>query len=105
MRIPHGPATVMGAHGSHDATDREVGKAGAPFRFAPERGPAFFETFGWRPAEVHNSFYTAARIGRLTGFLRLMARIFPEPKTWKPKRVWGGVCRLERAASPGLDTA
>jgi methyltransferase (TIGR00027 family) len=76
---------------------RQVVEAGAPFRFAPERGPDYFAGHGWRRLEVHNSFYAAARIRRLPPVFAFMARIFPEPKTWKPKRVWGGVCLFERA--------
>ncbi len=76
---------------------KQVGQAGAPFRFAPEKGPDFFADHGWRRLEVHSSFYAAARMRRLPFLYSLLARIFPEPKTWKPKRVWGGVCLFERA--------
>lgn len=76
---------------------KEVGKAGAPFRFAPEKGPDFFSDHGWRRLDVHNTFYAAARLRRLPFFFSLLARIFPEPRTWKPQRVWGGVCLFERA--------
>ncbi|MEZ5332971.1 MAG: SAM-dependent methyltransferase [Thermoanaerobaculia bacterium] len=77
---------------------REVGEAGAPFRFAPEKGPAFFEEHRWRPLEVHNNFYAAARLGRLPWFYALLARLFRERTDWNPKRVWGGICLFERAA-------
>ena len=72
---------------------RQVGSAGAPFRFAPERGPDFFADNGWRPIEVRNSFHAAARMKRLPLFLSLLARLFPEPKQWRwnPKKVWGGI--------------
>jgi methyltransferase (TIGR00027 family) len=75
---------------------KETGQAGAPFKFAPDKGPGFFEDHGWRRLEVHSSFHVASRLGRLPGFLRFIARVFPEPKNWKPKRVWGGVCLFER---------
>lgn len=74
---------------------KEVGKAGAPFKFAPEKGPGFFEDLGWRRVEIHGSFHAAARLRRLPWFLELVARVFPEPKTWKPERVWGGNCLFE----------
>ena len=76
---------------------KQVGEAGAPFRFAPEKGPDYFADHGWRKLEVNNSFYSAAKIRRLPPFFAFMARLFPEPKSWKPKRVWGGVCLFERA--------
>jgi methyltransferase (TIGR00027 family) len=76
---------------------RQVVEAGAPFRFAPAKGPDYFADHGWRRVEVRNSFYTAAKLRRLPPVFAFMARVFPEPKTWKPKRVWGGVCLFERA--------
>jgi len=72
-----------------------VAAAGAPFRFAPEEGPGFFAARGWRTLEIHGSFHAAARLGRLPAFLRLLARIFPEPSNWSSRRVWGGVCLFE----------
>jgi len=79
---------------------KQVGAAGAPFRFAPEKGPDFFAGHGWRTLEAHNSFYAAAKVKRLPFVYSMMARIFPEPKKWRwnPKRIWGGCCLLERKA-------
>lgn len=74
---------------------RHVAAAGAPFRFAPAAGPGFFAARGWRVVEVHGSFHAAARLDRLPALLALLARIFPEAKSWNPKRAWGGVCLLE----------
>lgn len=76
---------------------KQVGAAGAPFRFAPDKGPGFFADHGWAALEVHNSFYAAARLARLPWFYALLARLFRERTAWKPKRVWGGVCLFERA--------
>jgi methyltransferase (TIGR00027 family) len=73
-----------------------VARAGAPFQFAPQEGPAFFTALGWRPLAVHSAFKIAARLGRLPWPLRLFA-LFPEPKKFNPKRVWSGFCLLERA--------
>ena len=78
---------------------REVGRAGAPFRFAPEAGPDFFRAYGWRPAEIHSSFHAAARLHRLPWYYALLARVFPEARRWNPKRIWGGGCLLERGHS------
>lgn len=74
---------------------RAVASAGAPFRFAPEEGPAFFEAYGWRPAEVHSTFHVAGRLGRLPWYLRLFA-LLPEPKRFNPRAVWSGQCLLAR---------
>lgn len=72
-----------------------VAAAGAPFRFAPEEGPGFFAARGWRALEIRGSFHAAGRMRRLPFFYSLLARVFPEPKRWNPKRVWGGVCLFE----------
>jgi methyltransferase (TIGR00027 family) len=74
---------------------REVARADAPFRFAPVEGPAYFAAYGWDPAVVETNFAVAARIRRLPWYLRPFAWL-PEPRTWKPQRVWGGVVRLDR---------
>ncbi len=73
-----------------------VARAGAPFKFAPEKGPAFFADFGWRPLAVREAFHEAGRAGILPWFFRPLM-IFPERKTWNPKLVWSGTCLLERA--------
>ena len=48
-------------------------KANAPLKFAPEEGPDFFVPLGWRPAELYNLLKVAAKLGRLSFFLRLVA--------------------------------
>lgn len=73
-----------------------VARAGAPFRFAPQEGPAFFERFGWRTLEVRSAFHAAGRAGILPWFYRPFL-IFPERKKWNPKLVWSGQCLFERA--------
>lgn len=72
-----------------------VASAGAPFRFAPEDGPGFFAARGWRTLELHGSLHAAGRMHRLPFLYSLLARVLPEPKSWNPKRVWGGVCLFE----------
>lgn len=74
-------------------------RAQAPFRFAPEEGPAFFPPLGWRPVEIGNPFREAARTKRLPWFLRPLA-LLPDPKRWNPKRVWGGDLLLEHVEAP-----
>ena len=73
----------------------ELSQAGSPFKFAPEEGPEFFTASGWRPAEVYSLLHTAAKIKRLSGFLRLFA-FFPESNGRQGSRPWGGVVRLAR---------
>ena len=74
---------------------KEVASAGAPFRFAPAEGPAFFEPLGWQPIAIESPFHAAARAHRLPLLLRFFA-LFPEPKKYNPKRVWSGTCLFER---------
>ncbi len=66
----------------------------APFKFAPEEGPAFFAGFGWKPLEVHSLLKNAARLKRLPFFLRLFA-LLPETESSRRNRPWSGVCLLE----------
>ncbi|MFN7941092.1 MAG: SAM-dependent methyltransferase [Thermoanaerobaculia bacterium] len=74
---------------------KQVGEAGAPFRFAPEEGPAFFAAHGWRPREVHSAFHAAGRLKRLPLWIRPFL-LLPQPKTFRPQMVWSGLLLLER---------
>jgi methyltransferase (TIGR00027 family) len=76
---------------------RELSKAGAPFKFAPPEGPAFFAPHGWEPADVQGLLKAAARFKRPPFFLRLLARL-PEKKGPQGSRIWSGVCLFKRAA-------
>ena len=73
-----------------------VRQAGAPYKFAPPEGPAFFEGYGWNAVDVESVFDAARRARRLPLFLRVMG-LLPQPKG--PRRVWSGICLLERSAS------
>jgi methyltransferase (TIGR00027 family) len=68
----------------------------APFKFAPEEGPKFFERYGWKVTEVHSLLKNAARLKRLSLLLRLVA-LLPETETSRRDRPWSGVCLLTRA--------
>jgi methyltransferase (TIGR00027 family) len=68
--------------------------AGAPFRFGPREGPAFFERHGWRPVEVGSLLHAVPR-HRLPLVYRLLALI-PDTKGRLPWAHWGGVLLLER---------
>jgi len=73
----------------------QLGQAGAPLKFAPEQGPAFFTACGWIPIDVRSMLQTAATLKRLPLLMRLFA-LFPDPKGTKPKQIWGGVVQLEK---------
>src|SRR6266853_6831672 len=63
----------------------------APFKFAPQEGPAFFERYGWKPIEVQSLLKNAARLKRLSFVLRLFA-LLPENEKSRRDRPWSGVC-------------
>jgi len=63
----------------------------APFKFAPQEGPAFFERYGWKPVEVQSLLKNAARLKRLSLVLRLFA-LLPENEKSRRDRPWSGVC-------------
>lgn len=68
----------------------------APFKFAPEEGPAFFTRFGWKPDDVQSLLKNAAKLKRLPFFLRLIA-LLPESDKSRRDRPWSGVCLMEKA--------
>jgi len=74
---------------------KDLREAGAPFRFAPDEGPAFFERCGWTPVDVQPLLHTAARLKRLPLWLRIVA-LLPDSKGREPRSPWGGVCLLEK---------
>jgi methyltransferase (TIGR00027 family) len=72
-----------------------VAAAGAPFKFAPANGPAFFGPLGWQPVEIASLLKLAGRLKRVKGLMRLFA-ILPDPKKLPPPRPWGAVVKLAR---------
>ena len=78
---------------------REVGgpldRAGAPLKFGPPEGPAFFAPHGWRVADVRSPLKTAAREKRLPLILRFVA-ILPSSSGPQGSRPWSGICLLEK---------
>jgi methyltransferase (TIGR00027 family) len=69
-------------------------QAGAPLKFAPREGPDFFALSGWKPVEIHSIMHAAAKLNRLSFFLRLIARI--SSPAFQAKRPWSAVCLLAR---------
>jgi methyltransferase (TIGR00027 family) len=76
-------------------TGKHLSKVGAPFKFAPVEGPAFFGPYGWEPMEVKSILQTAAKFKRPPFFLRLLARL-PERKGPAGNRPWSGVCLFRK---------
>ena len=77
---------------------QDLAQAGAPFKFAPVEGPSFFERAGWKPIEIADLLRTAAKLGRLTWRMRLIA-LLPDSKGRAPRSPWGGVCLFEKASA------
>ena len=73
---------------------RQLGEAGAPLKFGPDEGPAFFTAQGWRAADVQSLVRNAARIGRLPLAMRPISWLPESPRPGR--RPWGGVVLLER---------
>jgi len=74
-----------------------LSEAGAPLKFAPAEGPAFFTRCGWRPVEAHSMLHVAAKLKRLPLWMRPFA-LFPDSRGAKPGQIWGGGVLLEKAA-------
>ncbi len=76
-------------------TGKRLSEVGAPFKFAPAEGPAFFSPHGWEPVDVKGLLKTATRFKRPPFFLRLLGRL-PEQKGPAGNRPWSGVCLFKR---------
>ncbi len=75
-----------------------VARAGAPYRFAPPEGPPFFIPFGWTPIDVRSLLKTAAKLKRLSLFLRLVS-LLPDSSGAQGSRPWSAVCLLANPAA------
>jgi methyltransferase (TIGR00027 family) len=73
-----------------------IAAAGAPFKFAPPEGPAFFARPGWTPVKVASLLKTAGRLNRLPFFLKLISLLPEQPKP-SPNRPWSAVVQLEHS--------
>lgn len=72
--------------------------AGAPFKFAPAEGEAWFGPRGWTPVEVISNLKTGAELRRLPFFLKLIS-LLPERSGPKGRQPWSGNCLFERTAA------
>jgi methyltransferase (TIGR00027 family) len=77
-------------------TGKQLSEVGAPFKFAPAEGPAFFTPHGWEPADVRSLLKTATQFKRPPFFLRLLGRL-PERKKPAGNRPWSGVCLFRKS--------
>jgi len=75
---------------------RQLEKASAPLKFGPKEGPLFFTRHGWKPVDVRSLLKTAARLGRLSFGMRLLAML-PESAGKQGSRPWGGICLQAKA--------
>jgi len=73
----------------------QLGQGGAALKFGPEEGPGFFTRFGWTPIDVRTMLKTAARLKRLSAWMRLLA-LLPESKGRQGRRPWAGICLLAK---------
>lgn len=73
----------------------KLDQAGATLKFGPKEGPLFFVPHGWKPIDVQTLLKTAARLNRLSFWMRLVAKL-PESTAKQGSRPWGGVCLLAR---------
>ena len=73
----------------------KLDQAGATLKFGPKEGPLFFVPQGWKPIDVQALLKTAARLNRLSFWMRLLAKL-PESTGRQGSRPWGGVCLLAR---------
>jgi methyltransferase (TIGR00027 family) len=68
-------------------------KADASLQFGPKEGPLFFTSHGWKPIDVRSIIKTAARLKRLSLWMRLLAML-PESSGKQGSRPWSGICLL-----------
>ena len=76
---------------------KNLAEVGAPFRFGPPEGPAFFAPHGWDVIQVQGLLRIAAKFKRPPFFLRLLAKL-PESTGPQGNRPWSGVCVLQNKA-------
>jgi methyltransferase (TIGR00027 family) len=72
-----------------------LSQAGAPLKFGPPEGPEFFIAHGWRPIDVRSMLKTAARLKRLSLWMRLLS-LLPESTGKQGSRPWSGICLLAK---------
>jgi methyltransferase (TIGR00027 family) len=85
--------------------DPKLAEGGLSLKFAPEEGPLFFIRHGWKPLEIRSMLKTAARLKRVSFWMRLMAKL-PESTGKQGSRPWSGICLMDKelaSARAGAD--
>ncbi len=72
---------------------KQLGEAGAAFKFGPPEGPDFFLACGWEAEDVQGLLKTAAKFDRAP--VELLS-LLPEPKGTPGNFPWTGVCLLKK---------
>jgi methyltransferase (TIGR00027 family) len=80
------------------AWGRKLRESGAPFRFAPAEGTAFFEPLGWREAEFRSTWDESIRLKRTMRFAALWNLIgkLSTKRAREAGRRMSGIVLLER---------
>ncbi len=76
----------------------KLAAGGAPFKFAPAAGTAFFAPHGWKEAEFRSSWTESLRLKRsmrFAGFWNVVARLQSKQKREEGRRM-AGIALLER---------
>ncbi|MBI2536216.1 MAG: class I SAM-dependent methyltransferase [Gemmatimonadetes bacterium] len=79
---------------------KTLSAGGAPFRFAPAEGTAFFKQHGWNEVQYRSIFEESIRLKRtfpMARFWRWVSRFYPRKKREGMRR-FSGVVLLERRA-------
>jgi methyltransferase (TIGR00027 family) len=76
----------------------QIREGKAEFKFAPEEGPMFFTAHGWDVVDVRSTLKTAARLKRLTLWMRLLS-FLPDSEGKQGSRPWSGICLLRNQSA------
>ena len=82
----------------HKGMGEEIREGKAEFKFAPEEGPMFFAGYGWDVVDVRSTLKTAARLKRLTLWMRLLS-FLPDSQGKQGSRPWSGICLLRNQSA------
>jgi methyltransferase (TIGR00027 family) len=82
----------------HKGMGQQIREGKAEFKFAPEEGPGFFTAHGWDVVDVRSTLKTAARLKRLTLWLRLLS-FLPDSQGKQGSRPWSGICLLRNQST------
>jgi methyltransferase (TIGR00027 family) len=78
----------------------QIEKGGAELKFGPEEGPHFFSSHGWHAVEVRSTLKTAAKLKRLSPWLRFLS-LLPESSGKQGSRPWSAACLLQNQSVRG----